>query len=76
VLTSLYLGGVVIGIGIWRAYDINPGVSARYALTMLPLIALIIPAGIQRRGGRIIYGIGCAFLALINVWMISHVSLA
>jgi hypothetical protein len=76
VLACLYLGGVVIGVGIWRAYDINPGVSARYALPMLPLIALIIPAGIQRRGGRVIYGAGCLVLAVTNVWMISHVSLA
>lgn len=76
VVVSLYLGGVVIGIGIWRAYDINPGVSARYALPMVPLVALIVPAGIQRHVGRIIYSLGCIGTAFLSIWMITHVSLA
>ena len=76
VLACLYLGGVVIGIGIWRAYDINPGVSGRYALPMLPLIALIVPAALQRRAGRIIYSSGATLFALLSLWMVSHVSLA
>jgi len=76
VLTSLYVGGVIIGIGIWRAYDINPGVSARYALPMLPLAALILPAGLQRRFGQTIYSVGCVGAAALSIWMISHVSLA
>lgn len=76
VLVSLYVGGVVIGVGIWRAYDINPGVSGRYALPMLPLLALIIPAGLQRRFGRIAYSVGCAGAAVLSTWMMTHVSLA
>jgi len=76
VLACLYLGGVIIGIGIWRAYDINPGVSGRYALPMLPLVALIVPAALQRRAGRIIYSSGAFLFALLSLWMVSHVSLA
>ena len=76
VLSCLYVGGVVIGIGIWRAYDINPGVSGRYALPMLPLIALVVPAALQRRTGRIIYSTGATVFAVLSLWMISHVSLA
>lgn len=76
VLVCLYVGGAVIGIGIWRAYDINPGVSGRYALPMLSLAALIVPAGLQRRFGQIAYSAGCVGAAVLSVWMITHVSLA
>lgn len=76
VLACLYVGGVIIGLGIWRAYDVNPGVSARYALPMLPLIALIVPAGLQRRVGQAVYSAGCVGSAALSIWMITHVSLA
>lgn len=76
VLVCLYVGGVIIGFGIWRAYDINPGVSGRYALSMLPITALIMPAGIQRRVGQTVYSTGCVGAALLSIWMITHVSLA
>lgn len=75
VLVALYVGGVVIGLGIWRAYDINPGVSARYALPMLPLAALVVPAGLQRRGGQLIYSSGCLVIATLFAWMIARVPL-
>jgi len=76
VLTCLFVGGIIIGVGIWRAYDINPGVSGRYALPMLPLVALIVPAGLQRRFGQAAYSVGCVGAAALSVWMITHVSLA
>ena len=76
VLVCLYVGGVVIGVGIWRAYDINPGVSGRYALPMLPLAALIITGGLQRRFGQAAYSVGCVGAAVLSIWMITHVSLA
>lgn len=76
VLACLYVGGVIIGLGIWRAYDVNLGVSARYALPMLPLVALIVPIGLQRRVGQAVYSAGCVGSAALSIWMITHVSLA
>ena len=76
VLALLYLGGVAIGVGIWRAYDINPGVSGRYALPMLPLVAVIISAGLQRKAAQWVYSAGCVCFAALSIWMITHVSLA
>ena len=75
-LVSLYLGGVVIGTGIWFSYDVNPGVSARYALPMLPLVGLVVPAGIQRRSGQMVFVGGCVLFAGLSMWMMIRTSLA
>ncbi len=75
-LGLLYSAGVVIGYGIWRSYDINPGVSGRYALPMVPVAALILSAGIQRRGGQWVAMIGGMTFAFVSVWMIIQTSLA
>ena len=70
VLTGLYAGGVAIGFGIWRAYDINPSVSGRYALPMVPLLVLILCAGIQRPFGRKLFAAGAYAFSAMSVWMI------
>ncbi len=75
-LGLLYLAGVVIGYGIWRSYDINPGVSGRYALPMIPVVALIFAAGLQRRMGQWVVVIGSVGFAALSSWMILNVSLA
>jgi hypothetical protein len=70
VLAGLYAGGVVIGIGIWRTYDINPGVSARYALPMVPVLVLILCAGIQRATAQKVFALGAFAFSAMSVWMI------
>jgi hypothetical protein len=70
VLAGLYAGGVVIGIGIWRTYDINPGVSARYALPMAPVLVLILCAGIQRATAQKFFALGAFAFSAMSVWMI------
>jgi hypothetical protein len=76
ILVGLYVGGIAIGTGIWLSYDVNPGVSARYALPMVPLVGLVASAGIQRRRGQIVYVGGCAVFAFFSMWMIFRTSLA
>jgi hypothetical protein len=75
-LGLLYIAGVVIGYGIWRSYDINPGVSGRYALPIVPVAALILAAGLQRRAGQWTLFIGGVVFAFISSWMILQTSLA
>ena len=70
VLAGLYAGGVAIGIGIWRTYDINPGVSARYALPMAPVLVLILCAGIQRATAQKVFALGAFAFSTMSVWMI------
>jgi hypothetical protein len=70
VLGLLYLAGIVIGYGIWRSYDINPGVSGRYALPMVPLIGLILAAGLRRKTGQWVLALGAVGLAMLSSWMI------
>ncbi len=75
-LALLYVAGVVIGYGIWRSYDINPSVSGRYALPMVPVVALILAAGIQRRVGQRVLLISGTLFAFVSSWMILQTSLA
>jgi hypothetical protein len=36
----LYVGGVALGISIWRTYNTDPGLSGRYGMSLAPLLAL------------------------------------
>jgi hypothetical protein len=45
----LYVGGVVLGLGLMINYDIDPGLSGRYALSAAPLLALVLAASIEGR---------------------------
>jgi hypothetical protein len=45
----LYVGGVVLGLGLMINYDIDPGLSGRYALSVAPLLALVLAASIEGR---------------------------
>jgi hypothetical protein len=45
----LYIGGLVLGLGLMINYDIDPGLSGRYALSMAPLLALVLAASIEGR---------------------------
>ena len=45
----LYLGGVVLGIGLWLSYDIDPSLTGRYGMSLAPLMALGLVAAIRGR---------------------------
>jgi Dolichyl-phosphate-mannose-protein mannosyltransferase len=40
----LYVGGVILGISIWRTYNSDPGLSGRYGLSLAPFLALALCA--------------------------------
>jgi hypothetical protein len=44
---SLYVGGVVFGVGLMITYDIDPGLSGRYALSLGPLLLLVVAAALS-----------------------------
>jgi hypothetical protein len=46
---SLYVGGVVFGVGLMITYDIDPGLSGRYALSLGPLLLLVVAAALSGR---------------------------
>lgn len=39
-LPVLFVGGIVLGVGIWLTYNADPGLGSRYGLPVLPLMAL------------------------------------
>jgi hypothetical protein len=40
----LYIGGVALGISIWRTYNTDPGLSGRYGMSLAPFLALALCA--------------------------------
>jgi hypothetical protein len=48
-VTALYVGGVVFGIGLMITYDIDPGLSGRYALSLGALLLLVLAASLSGR---------------------------
>jgi hypothetical protein len=48
-VASLYVGGVVFGIGLMITYDIDPGLSGRYALSLGALLLLVLAASLSGR---------------------------
>jgi hypothetical protein len=48
-LVLLYLGGMVLGIGLWRTYDVDPSLSGRYGLSVAPLLALALASTLRGR---------------------------
>jgi hypothetical protein len=53
-LLILYVGGIGLGLAIWRTYDADPGVTGRYGLCVAPLLALALGATLRRQWA--IYG--------------------
>jgi hypothetical protein len=49
---SLYVGGVVFGFGLMRTYDIDPGLSGRYALSLGALLVLVLAAALSGKWAR------------------------
>ena len=48
-VASLYLGGFLLGVGLWLNYDIDPGLSGRYGMSLGPFLALGLVAAIRGR---------------------------
>jgi hypothetical protein len=45
----LYVGGVILGVGLVITYGIDPGLSGRYGLSLAPLLVLTLAASIVGR---------------------------
>lgn len=56
----VFVGGLVMGIGIWLSYNADPGLGARYGLSLLPFMALALVAAVR---GRFLLGSLWAFAA-------------
>jgi hypothetical protein len=48
-LVVLYVGGIVLGIGIWLTYRCDPALSSRYGLAIAPLLVLALVALVRGR---------------------------
>ena len=73
-LVLQYCGFVLLSIGTWKTYKIDPGMESRYALSMIPLVVLVLCAGVQRRSGAVIYIAGALLMGLVFAWHILHSS--
>lgn len=45
----VYVLGVILGLGVALSYDANPGLSGRYALSIAPLLILVLGASLVGR---------------------------
>ncbi|HVB91470.1 MAG TPA: hypothetical protein VND70_05155 [Acidimicrobiales bacterium] len=52
-LLVLYVGGIVLGFGVWHTYSADPSVGGRYGLCVAPLLALAL-ASIVRSWGAVV----------------------
>jgi hypothetical protein len=48
-LGTLLAGGFAFGIGLRQTYSIDPGLSGRYGLAMVPLLVLVLVASVRGR---------------------------
>jgi hypothetical protein len=66
----LFVVGVILGIGIWRTYNADPGLSGRYGLSAAPLLALALVSAV--RGRWVIAGLWVLSITLcgLTFWYI------
>jgi hypothetical protein len=50
---ALYVGGVVFGLGLMTTYDIDPGLSGRYALSGGAVLVLVLAASMTGRWAQL-----------------------
>jgi hypothetical protein len=67
-LASLFAVGLVLGIGSWRTFDIDPGLSGRYGLSGAPLLALALAAGARSRWVVAGLWVFSAVLVGLTIW--------
>ncbi len=75
-LTAQYFGAVALGIGIWRSYNMTPGLVGRYGLVMVPALILVLAAGVQRPLGRWVLSAGSIGVGLLFTWITFQTPLA
>jgi len=49
---TLYLGGVALGYSVHVAYDVDPALTGRYGLAMVPLLVLVLVTAARGRWVR------------------------
>jgi hypothetical protein len=70
VLLGLFIGGIAMGVGFWSIYHFAPTTEPRYALSMVPVLVLILCAGIQRATAQKVFALGAFAFSAMSVWMI------
>ncbi len=75
-IAAQYFGAVALGIGIWRSYNMTPGLAGRYGLVMVPALILVLAAGVQRPLGRWVLSVGSIGVGLLFTWITFQTPLA
>jgi hypothetical protein len=71
VLPCLYVGGLLLGIGIWTSYNADPGLGSRYGLSLAPLLVLALIGSLRERWTSIlVWSIGIASTVLTMALML------
>ena len=69
-LAGMYVGGLVEVAGFWRMYHLITPTESRFALSMVPVLVLILCAGIQRATAQKVFALGAFAFSALSVWMI------
>ena len=64
-LPALFVGGIVLGVGIWLTYNADPGLSGRYGLPLLPFLALALV--VSARGKWVLGGLWTVAVGLCGL---------
>jgi hypothetical protein len=70
VLAGMYAGGLVEIAGFWRVYNLITPTEPRFALPMVPILVLILCAGIQRATAQKVFALGAFAFSAMSVWII------
>lgn len=69
ILIGQYLGTFALGISFFLTYNINPGLSSRYGLSVVPLMILVLCSGIQQKHTRI--GLSIASVVVAGIYALN-----
>jgi hypothetical protein len=64
-LAAMYVAGIVLGFTLWRTYNIDPGLSGRYALAAVPFLVLATVA--SARGRVVVNGLCVVSVGLVGL---------
>ena len=64
-IVTLYVGGIVLGVALFRTYSSDPSISGRYGLAVAPFLALALVATI--RGRWVVLAVVSASVALVGL---------